>query len=192
MTNVPEHGAGQGGFAVLQDIADLLSRVGAWIAAGCILGLTGLVLTEIVVAFLARFVPAMPSGIGIGWEYSAYLMGASFLLGSGLTLRAGLQLRVEILLRAGQRRFAAGLEIVSAAIGSAVCVFLAVCLNRLTLRTWGYGEVSQDSLTPLWMPQSVLALGATILALQMVVRLLAAILGLAMERREIGAGTAIE
>lgn len=192
MTNVPEHGARQNGFAVLQNTADLLSRVGGWVAAGCIVGLTGLVLTEIVVAFLARFISAMPSGIGIGWEYSAYLMGASFLLGSGLTLRAGLQLRVEILLRAGQRRFAAGLEIVSAAIGSAVCVFLAVSLIRMTLRTWGYGELSQDSFTPLWIPQAVLALGATILALQMVARLLAALLGLSLERQAIGAATAID
>lgn len=192
MTSVPEQMPGRGGFAVLQDTADLLSRIGGWIAAGCILALTGLVLTEIVVAFLARFIPGMPSGIGIGWEYSAYLMGASFLLGSGLTLRAGLQLRVEILLRAGKRRFAAALEILSSAIGAVVCVYLAVNLIRLTLRTWGYGEVSQDSFTPLWIPQAVLAAGATILAVQMVIRFLAAILGHALEKSAIGAATAIE
>lgn len=192
MSTKPEYGIRRSGFAVLQNTADLLARVGGWVAAGCILGLTGLVLTEIVVAFLARFISAMPSGIGIGWEYSAYLMGASFLLGAGLTLRAGLQLRVEILLRAGQRRFAAALELVSAAIGSAVCVFLAISLMRLTLRTWGYGEVSQDSFTPLWMPQAVLAFGATILALQMVARLFAAILGLSLDDKAIGAATAIE
>lgn len=192
MTRVPEHVPGRSGFAVLQDTADLLARIGGWIAAGCILALTGLVLTEIVVAFLARFFPGMPSGIGIGWEYSAYLMGASFLLGSGLTLRAGLQLRVEILLRAGKRRFAAVLEGVSSAIGAVVCVYLAISLIRLTLRTWGYGEVSQDSFTPLWIPQAVLAVGATILAAQMVVRFVASILGHALEQPGIGAVTAVE
>ena len=192
MGRAPEQHSGRNWIAVLQSTADLFARIGGWVAAACILGLTGLVLAEIIVAFLARFVSSMPSGIGIGWEYSAYLMGASFLLGAGLTLRAGLQLRVEILLRAGQRRYAAGLEIVSAAIGSVICVFLAVSLIRLTLRTWGYGEVSQESFTPLCIPQAVLALGATILALQMVTRLLVAAFGHALDRKDIGAATAIE
>lgn len=178
--------------AALQRAADLIARVGAWAATACILCLTGLVLAEILVAFLARFIPSMPSGIHVGWEYGAYLMGASFLLGAGMTLRAGLQLRVEILLRLGRGRLARPLEIVSAAVGSAVCVFLAVTLARMTLRTWGYGEVSQDSFTPLWIPQAVLTAGAAMLALQMVVRLLAAVAGVALERRDIGAAAAIE
>lgn len=181
-----------GGIAVLQRTADLLSVTGGWAAAGCILGLTGLVLAEIIVAFLARFIPAMPSGIGIGWEYSAYLMGSSFLLGAGMTLRAGLQLRVEILLRAGRGRFAAALELFSALLGTGLCGFLAFTLMRLALRTYGYGEVSQDSFTPLWIPQSVLALGATILALQMAVRLIAALTGRPLDRPDLGAATAIE
>ncbi len=180
------------GIAVLQSTADLLSLASAWLAAACIIALTGLVLAEILVAFLARFISALPSGIGIGWEYSAYLMGASFLLGAGMTLRAGLQLRVEILLRAGNRRYANVLELSSALIGSAVMLFLAINLARMTLRTFGYGEVSQDSFTPLWIPQAVLTLGAVVLTLQMLVRLLACLLGHPLERPEIGAATAIE
>lgn len=192
MARISPAKTGHVGIAVLQGTADLLSQIGGWIAAGCILGLTGLVLAEIIVAFLARFIAALPSGIGIGWEYSAYLMGASFLLGAGMTLRAGLQLRVELLLRAGKGRIAALLELVSATIGSVLCVFLAINLARLTLRTYGYGEVSQGSFTPLWIPQAVLTVGAAILALQMLARLLACLAGQALERPEIGAITAIE
>lgn len=192
MANAGENTKGRRVFAVLQGTADLLSQFGGWIAAGCIVGLTGLVLAEIIVAFLSRFIAALPSGIGIGWEYSAYLMGSSFLLGAGMTLRAGLQLRVEILLRVGQRRLAAGLEFVAAALGSAICLFLAVGLIRMAHRTWSFGEVSQDSFTPLWIPQAILAVGASILAAQMVLRLLAALTGQALERPEIGAATAIE
>lgn len=184
--------SGRRTIAALQGAADLLAWAGTWVAAACILCLTGLVLAEIIVAFLARFIPSMPSGIHIGWEYGAYLMGASFLLGAGMTLRAGLQLRVEILLRLGQGKLARGLEVISAAIGSAICVFLAVNLARMTLRTWGYGEVSQDSFTPLWMPQAVLTLASVMLAVQMVVRLVAALSGAELERRDIGASTAIE
>ena len=88
---------------MLESIADGLSLAAAFLAAACIVTLTGLILAEIVVAFLARFFAGMPAGIGIGWEYSAYLMGGAFMLGSGMTLRAGQQIRVELLLRAKAR-----------------------------------------------------------------------------------------
>ncbi|HEX9859277.1 MAG TPA: TRAP transporter small permease subunit, partial [Paracoccaceae bacterium] len=98
---------------MLESIADGLALVAAFMAAACIVALTGLVLAEILVSLLARFITAMPPGIGIAWEYSAYLMGGAFMLGAGMTLRAGQQIRVELLLRAGRGRFARGMEIAS-------------------------------------------------------------------------------
>jgi TRAP-type mannitol/chloroaromatic compound transport system permease small subunit len=162
------------------------------LAAGCITALTGLILAEIAVAFVARFVPSMPAGIGIGWEYSAYLMGGAFLLGAGMTLRAGQQIRVELLLRAGGGRFARYLEMASCVVGSLITVFLASTLVELTWRTFGFGEVSQDSFTPLWIPQSVLAVGAIVLAVQMITRTLASFVGAPVDRPELGAATAID
>jgi TRAP-type mannitol/chloroaromatic compound transport system permease small subunit len=181
-----------GPLAMLERVADGLSLVAAFLAAGCIVALTGLILAEIVVAFVARFVPSMPSGIGIAWEYSAYLMGGAFLLGSGMTLRAGQQIRVELLLRAGGGRFARFLEMASCVVGSLVTVFLAYTLVELTVRTYGYGEVSQDSFTPLWIPQAVLAVGAVVLALQMIARTVASFVGVPVDRPDLGAATAIE
>jgi TRAP-type C4-dicarboxylate transport system permease small subunit len=137
-------------------------------------------------------VSSVPSGIGIAWEYSAYLMGGAFLLGSGMTLRAGQQIRVELLLRAGGGRFARVLEMASCVVGSLVTVFLAYTLVELALRTYGFGEVSQDSFTPLWIPQAVLALGAVILALQMLARTVASFVGAPVDRPDLGAATAIE
>lgn len=185
-------GSAKGPLALLEGIADGLSLVAAFLAAACIIALTGLILAEILVAFVARFFPAMPAGIGIGWEYSAYLMGGAFMLGSGMTLRAGQQIRVELLLRAKGGRYARGLEIVSCILGSVTTVYLAVTLIAFTWRTYYFGEVSQDSFTPLWIPQAVLSTGAAILAFQMVVRTLASIIGAPVDRPELGAATAIE
>lgn len=186
-------GAGaKGPLAMLESIADGLSLAAAFLAAACIVALTGLILAEIVVAFGARFFPSMPAGIGIGWEYSAYLMGGAFMLGSGMTLRAGQQIRVELLLRAKGGRYAKGLEIASCFLGSATTVYLAMTLIAFTWRTYSFGEVSQDSFTPLWIPQVVLCVGAVILAIQMVVRTLASIVGTPVDRPELGAATAIE
>jgi TRAP-type C4-dicarboxylate transport system permease small subunit len=178
--------------AMLYRIADGISLAAAFLAAACIVALTGLILTEIVVAFTARFVPSMPSGIGIGWEYSAYLMGGSFMLGAGMTLRAGQQIRVELLLRAAGGRYARFGELASCLLGSAITVFLAITMSQLTIRMFNSGEASQDSFTPLWIPQSALTAGAIILALQMLVRTLAAIVGDRVERPELGAATQIE
>lgn len=181
-----------GPLAMLYRIADGLSLVAAFLAAVCIVALTGLILTDMTVAFVARFVPTMPAGIGIGWEYSAYLMGGSFMLGAGMTLRAGQQIRVELLLRARGGRFARLGEAASCLVGSAVTVYLAVTMSQLTMRMLGSGEASQDSFTPLWIPQSALTVGAIILALQMIVRTLACIAGDRVERPELGASTQIE
>lgn len=178
--------------AMLYGLADGIAVVAAFLAAACILALTGLILTEITVAFFARFVPSMPSGIHIGWEYSAYLMGGAFMLGAGMTLRAGQQIRVELLLRAGARKYARVCEIASCFVGTATTVFLAITMSQLTMRMFASGEASQDSFTPLWMPQAALTVGAIILAIQMVLRLLASLMDAPVEHPELGAATQIE
>lgn len=177
---------------MLEGIADGLSLAAAFLAAGCIVALTGLILAEIGVAFLARFIASLPSGIGVGWEYSAYLMGGAFMLGAGMTLRAGQQIRVELLLRAAGGRYARVLEIASCVLGSAITVFLAYTLIVFTYRSFLSGEVSQDSFTALWIPQAGLSLGAVILALQMLVRTLVSMTSGKVDRPELGAATQIE
>ncbi|MCJ1902077.1 MULTISPECIES: TRAP transporter small permease [Paracoccus] len=188
----PEAVAERGAVAALQRAADFASLVAAWLAGLCVVGLTLLVLIDTAMALISRYVPSFPTGTGIGWEYSAYLMGAAFLLGSGMTLRAGLQLRVELLLSMGKGRYARMFEIFAAILGTAVTLPLAIWLAQFTHRTWSYGEVSQDSFTPLWIPQLVLTMGAAVLAFQMVARLVTAISGNAVDKPSLGAASAIE
>lgn len=182
----------RGPAAALQGAADLVALIGAWGAGLCIVGLTLLVLADILLAFLSQYLHFVPSGTGVGWEYSAYLMGAAFLLGSGMTLRAGLQLRVELVMSAGPGWLVRGLEIMSAALGTAVTGALTLWLFNFTRRTYGYGEVSQESFTPLWIPQAVLTLGAAVLALQMLARLVSALAGHQLDNPRLGAASAIE
>jgi TRAP-type mannitol/chloroaromatic compound transport system permease small subunit len=182
----------RGPAAALQRAADAVSLLGAWLAGLCVVGLTLLVLTDILLAFFSRFLSFIPSGTGIGWEYSAYLMGAAFLLGSGMTLRVGLQLRVELVMSSGRAKLVRILEIISSALGTAVTVSLTIWLFKFTLRNYGYGDVSQESFTPLWIPQVVLALGAGVLALQMVARFVTALSGNPVNSSKLGAASAIE
>ena len=177
--------------AALQRAADAVSMVGAWIAGLCIVGLTFLVLIDTALAGLSRIMSFLPNGTGIGWEYSAYLMGSAFLLGSGMTLRAGLQLRVELTMSPSRKRLTRVLETFSSLLGAVLTTSLTIWLFNFTMRTYGYGEVS-DSFTPLWIPQAVLTLGAGTLAFQMIARLVTCVSGGEVNNPKLGAASAIE
>lgn len=179
----------QGGFAAIRRVADLIALWAAYAAVLCLAVLVALVTAEIILALLSKLFRGLPPGIGIAWEYSSYLMGVSFLMGSGLTLRAGMHIRVELLLRAANGRHARFYEILAALIGAAFTGLLAWSLIRFAYQSYISGQVSGDSLTPLWIPQAALALGAAVLFLQMALRLLSALINEPLEDKSLGIAT---
>ncbi len=168
--------ASTGLVAMLQKTIDRISLVAAYVAAGCLGGLTLLTLGQVTLGVLSKFSHAFPSDIAVGWEYSAYLMGTAFMLGGALTMRAGMQIRVVILMKSFGGRFERPLEIISSAIGASFVSFLAVSLSLFAAESFTSGQVSGGSLTPLWIPQSALALGTTVFALQSIMRVITAAL----------------
>ncbi|MEO8546485.1 MAG: TRAP transporter small permease [Burkholderiaceae bacterium] len=168
----------RGPIGVFQRAVDSLSMAAAYVACACLVVMVLLVLAEISVALLSRFIPGVPSGIRFAWEYSAYLMGSAFMFGGALSLRSGMQIRVELLLRAGRGRFMRPLELFSSLLGASFLALLAWSLIAFAWRSWVSGQVSGDTLTPLWIPQSSLALATSIFALQALARLLSCIVGL--------------
>jgi TRAP-type C4-dicarboxylate transport system permease small subunit len=178
-----------GSLATFRRAADAVALVAAYAAALCLAALVALVTAEILLALLSRVFKFLPPGISIAWEYSSYLMGIAFMLGSGLTLRAGMHVRVEMLIRAGDGRYAQLFEIISAFIGTAFTGLLAWSLARFTLQSLTSGQVSGDSLTPLWIPQVALTIGAAVLFMQMLLRLISALLNEPLEDKSLGAAT---
>ncbi len=168
--------AGTGPVAMLQRVIDRISLVSAYVAAGCLGGLTLLTLGQVALGLLSKVSHVFPSDIAAGWEYSAYLMGTAFMLGGALTLRAGMQIRVQIVMRSFGGRFERPLEILSSIIGAAFMSFLAWSLAMFAADSFSSGQVSGGSLTPLWIPQFTLALGTTVYALQCVMRVITAVL----------------
>jgi TRAP-type C4-dicarboxylate transport system permease small subunit len=178
-----------GPYAAFRRLADGIALAGGYAAVLCLAALLALVTAEILMSLAARVFKGLPPDIGIAWEYSAYLMGIAFLLGSGLTLRAGMHVRIEMLLRAGKGRLLKPLEVVSALVGVAFSGFLAWSLTRFTLQSYSSGQVSGESLTPLWIPQSALSFGAAVLFVQMLLRLVAAVLDKPLEDKSFGVAT---
>jgi TRAP-type C4-dicarboxylate transport system permease small subunit len=154
---------------------DALARLGGYLGAACLFGLTLLILAEIA----SRNV--LGRDIRVAWEYSSYLMGAGFMFGAAVTLRAGGHIRVSLLLSSVGAAGRRALEIASAAAGTALTAFLANSLFWFTVRAFERGQTSPASDTALWIPQSLLVAGAAMLALQMAARLAQAILGLQLE-----------
>lgn len=178
-----------GTFDAFRRLADAIALAGGYAAALCLAALLALVTAEILLAFASKFAKGLPPGIGIAWEYSSYLMGTAFMLGSGLTLRAGMHIRVELLLQGFGGRLARLCEISAAFVGAAFSGVLAWSLGRFTLQSFSSNQVSGESLTPLWIPQSALTLGAAILFIQMALRLIAALLDRPLEDKTLGIAT---
>ena len=178
--------------AWFQRIVDALALAAAYVAAACLVAMVLLVLAEISVGLLSRVFKSVPSGIRFVWEYSAYLMGASFLFGGALTLRSGMQIRVELLLRASNGRFERPLEIFSSLIGALFLAILAWSLTNFAWQSWVSTQVSGDTLTPLWIPQGALALATLIFALQAFARLLSCLARLPLDNDSFKVASASE
>jgi TRAP-type C4-dicarboxylate transport system permease small subunit len=111
-------------------------------------------------------------------EMAGYLLVVLAFFGLAETLRAGAFIRVEFVdrwLGADARR---RLEAVLFVVALAYTVLLAWEFWRLTMQSFRFGSTSlQVSRTPLWIPQTCMAVGASILALQLVVETLRRLTG---------------
>jgi TRAP-type C4-dicarboxylate transport system permease small subunit len=192
------HGPGlnDGAPAVLRPVLNAIDRLGrldGWIAGGCLVALTCLMIVEVVVGAVANgvywlrahgfaWLPAdIPASVPNAWEYSSYLMAASFTFGAAMTLRAGGHIRVTLLLSRlspARRRL---LEIVAALAGLLLSGFLTYSMVLFSWGSFSRGTTSISSDTPVWIPQALITFGIGLLALQFLARFLQASCGLQLE-----------
>ena len=177
----------------LLNIIDRLGRLDGWIAGGCLVVLTTLMIAEVIIGAIANSVywlrgqgltwlpENMPASVPNAWEYSSYLMAASFTFGAAMTLRAGGHIRVTLLLARlspARRRL---LEIVAALAGVLLSGFLAYSMVLFSWGSYDRGATSISSDTPVWIPQAVITFGIVLLALQFLARFIQALCGLQLE-----------
>ncbi|PPQ17631.1 TRAP transporter small permease [Bradyrhizobium sp. AC87j1] len=166
---------------ILLDGIDRLGRLDGWIGGGCLLTLTLLMLCEVATRFLSNFLSFFPPTISIAWEYSSYLMAASFTFGAAMTLRVGGHIRVVLLLKNAPVPVQRALEILSAAAGFAFMAFLTSAMAKFAFAAYTRGQVSTSSDTPLWFPEAVVTFGMLLLTLQFLARAIQAVIGLPLE-----------
>ena len=174
------------------EFLDRLSRLDGWLGALCLASLTALMLAEVIVRAASNFIPAVPASIPVAWEWSSYLMAATFTFGAAMTLRAGGHIRVSLLLTHAPRMLRRLLDFASAAVALVFVAFLAYAMMKFTYASYAKGQTSISSDTPLWIPQAAVTFGMFLLALQLLARVIQALLGLPLEDPRMKAGALVE
>ena len=176
----------------LLDGIDVLSRLDGWMGAGCLVTLTALMLAEVLLRALSNVFPWVPADIPVAWEYSSYLMAATFTFGAAMTLRAGGHIRVTLVLARVSPATRRWMETVLAALGVGFCGYLAWAMAYFTWRSFESGQTSVSSGTLMWIPQIFVTFGVVLLTVQFVARFFQAALGLPLEDLNMRAGAVAE
>ena len=176
----------------LLDGIEVLSRLDGWLGAGCLVTLTALMLAEVLVRALSNVFPWVPADIPVAWEYSSYLMAATFTFGAAMTLRAGGHIRVTLVLARVSPATRRRMETVLAVLGVCFCGYLAWAMAYFTWRSFESGQTSVSSGTLMWIPQVFVTFGIVLLTVQFVARFFQAALGLPLEDLNMRAGAVAE
>lgn len=119
-------------------------------------------------------------------EYSGYAMAASSFLALAYTFRSGGHIRVALLRNRLRGAARLALEIWCLVLAALLSGFLAYYLMRMSWVSWRFEEKSEGAAaTPLWIPQSLVAAGAVVMAIAVVHALV-----LTIARRDPDAGIA--
>ncbi len=110
-------------------------------------------------------------GLVVPWttEVAGYAMAATSFLALAGTLNSGGHIRVDLLLGALHGRARQIAEIFCLVLGSAIMVYFAWHVLYMTWQSYEINDVGQGVVAiPLWMPQSLMALGVLALAVLLV------------------------
>ena len=111
-------------------------------------------------------------------EIGGFLFVASSFLALPATLRAGGHVRVTLALKLGGPRLQRVLTVFVLLVAVGLALFAAWSIGAQALDSFRFGAVSFGTIrVPLWIPQSVMALGLGLLALALADELIAALRG---------------
>ena len=166
----------------MRRLLDGLYDGAAYLAAVCMVGLLGMILTSIISRLLHFMVPGTDS-------YAGYLMAGAGFLALAHTFKRGEHIRVGLLLNALQGKSKKVLEIWALLVSSLIGGALAWYSVRLVWLSYIYHDVSTgNDATPLWIPQIAMALGSVVLLIALIDELILEIMG---KRQPVAPGEAL-
>lgn len=151
---------------------DSISRVAGIIGGTCLVGMSILMLTEVVCRNYLKF------SLVFSWEYSSYMMATVYFLTAGYTLLVKGHVRVFLLAEALPEKVQIAFEIAATTIGMFISGFVTYALAEFTYQSFVRGaRTFLPSETLLWKPQAVITIGAFLLTLQILARLIRLLIG---------------
>lgn len=153
-------------------VVDRLSGYAAQISGVLLWGIFALISAEVI----AR--NAYNTSIHFSWDYAGYLMGAVFMLAAPEALHRGAHVRVTALRGTFPPRVRHYLDLAVCIVGLLILLVLTYALGSMAWLSIVRGTTSATiSLTPLWIPQSVMAFGCLLTILQMLAQLVRVLSG---------------
>lgn len=158
-------------------MAAFLRGIGAInrIASALAGALTGIICLVVCYGVIVRYLLNRP----VGWseELSSYLMVWAAFMGAAYTLQRDGHIGVDVICRRFSRTIQRRLHIAKCAVGTAFCVLLVWKGYESCALSWMLGRVSVGDLQiPLYLPQMAVPVGAFLLGLQMLEKMISHIL----------------
>ncbi len=164
----------------LRHALDRLYGAAAWAAALFMIGTLAMILLSVTGRLLDFHVRGTDA-------YAGYCMAAAAFLALAHTLKRGEHIRVTLILDHTGPRARQALELWSHAAGLLCAILLAWFSVRLALQSFRFNDISQGTdATPLWIPQSGMALGCTVFAIALADELVATLRGDKLRHRAAG------
>ena len=128
-------------------------------ASLCLIAILFLIVVQMLARWTGEVFPGAP-------DYAGYAMAAASFLAFASALNKGAHIRVSIVLNALGTPARRWLNIWCFSIGSAIAWYFVFYAQKFVYWSWKFGDISQgQDKTPLWIPQSLMLIGAVILAI---------------------------
>lgn len=155
----------------MRRVLDRIYGAAAWGAALFMIGTLAMILLSVFGRLLDFHVRGTDA-------YAGYCMAAAAFLALAHTLKRGEHIRVTLILDHTGPRARHALEVWSHVAGLACAVLLAWFSSRLVWQSFQFNDISQGTdATPLWIPQSGMAIGSLVFAIAIAEELLATLRG---------------
>lgn len=138
---------------------DLLYEISGVMAALSLIAILFLIVVQMLARWTGEVFPGAPN-------YAGYAMAAASFLAFASALNKGAHIRVSIVLNMLPKRARWFLEIWCFGIGTAIAWYFVFYAQKFVFWSWKFNDISQgQDKTPLWIPQSLMLIGAVILAI---------------------------
>ena len=155
-----------GSAGTVRKVLDFIYLASGILAALCLIAILFLIVVQMLARWTGEVFPGAP-------EYAGYAMAAASFLAFANALNRGAHIRVSILLNALGPKARRVLEIWCFGIGTLVMWYFVYYCQKFVYWSWKFNDISQgQDKTLLWMPQSLMLIGATILAVALTDHLL--------------------